>query len=101
MHTLTTPIGPFWVGDSSPEDTRVGIGDVTVVDDRGPASTFSWSVDQEEALFAAARDVGVTLELLVPGGWRLFPAESLTRFLEALKARTATMPRTNRMTPPG
>jgi hypothetical protein len=43
----------------------------------------------------------VTLDLLVPGGWRLQPGEALPRFLEAVKARTATMVRTNRMTPPG
>lgn len=99
MKTLTTPIGPFWVDDFATTDTRIGIADITTVENLGPNSTYAWSLDQEEALLASAGEVGATLELLVPGGWRLRPGESLPKFLEALTRRAAALPRTNRMTP--
>lgn len=97
MRNLATPLGPFWI-DASPTDTRIGVSDVTVVDDLGPESTYAWSLDQEEALFAAARAVGAELDLLGPGGWRLLPGGSLPSFLAALAACTATMPRSGRKT---
>lgn len=100
MRTLDTPLGPFWIDDFSLADIRVGLRSVDVVQNLGPDSTYAWSLDQEEALFAAARAVGASLDLLVPGGWRLSPGEALPRFLVALEACAATMKRSDRRTVP-
>ena len=100
MRTLTTPLGGFWIDDASPTDTRVGVDSVTTVDNYGPNSTYAWSLDQEEALVAAANASGGKLDLLVPGGFRLTPGEALPQFIEALSGYAATRTLTSRMTPP-
>lgn len=80
---IDTKLGTYWVDNFSVDDIRVGIRDVTMVLNRGPDSEYEWSLDQEEALLAAAREVGARAELLVPGGWRIIPGTALP----ALKAR--------------
>ena len=100
MRNLATPIGQFWIDDGSPEDTRIGVHGVTVVENQGPNSTYAWSLDQEEALFAAARLVGAELDLLVPGGWRVVPGAALPRLIAALEACAATASPSARKTPP-
>ena len=97
---LRTSLGTWWIDDFSTRDTRVGVDGVETVCQAGPESTYRWSLDQQQALEAAAQQVGARVELLVPGGWRLIPGESLPGFVMALqRICTATTP-TGRMTAP-
>ena len=100
MYDVNTPLGSFWVDNFSAKDTRIGIRDVERVDNMGPDSTFRWSADQEDALHKAAGEVGATLDLLVPGGWRVQPGTALPALEKALTRIAATMPRSSRMTAP-
>lgn len=99
MRDLVTPLGRYWIDDFSEDDTRVGVHSVELVAARGPESTYRWSLDEEEALFAAAAEVGATLDLLTPGGWRLRPAAALAAFEVALVRRSGTCPQSPRWTP--
>ena len=96
METFLTPIGTFCVDDFSMSDARISIVEVEVVEALGPNSVYAWSLDQEEALVEAAKDIGATASLLVPGGFRIVPGEALPKVVEALKARAATMTPTGR-----
>lgn len=93
---IDTKLGTYWVDNFSVDDTRVGIRDVTMVLNRGPDSEFEWSLDQEEALMAAAREAGAQAELLVPGGWRIIPGTALPALKERLKELAASWPVTGR-----
>lgn len=95
---MNTPIGEFWFLASAPSSTRVGVSNIEQVDNWGPESTYRWSLDQEEALFATAREVGARLELYAPGGWELMPPTAYVPFQEALQKRTAGMKPTGRKT---
>ena len=99
MHDLPTPLGTFWVDDFSLADARIGVADVERVDNWGPDSTFRWSADQEDALRQAAVEVGATLALLVPGGWRVLPGTALPALLPALARIAAAWAPTGRRTP--
>lgn len=99
MRELATPLGTYWIDDYSSEDTRIGLRDVELVDNRGPDSTYRWSLDQEEALLAAAAEVHASLSLLVPGGWRLTPGTALPAFEAALARGAARRPVTGRRSP--
>ena len=101
MAQIKTAIGDFFISDPSliGGDVRVGVSEVVTVENMGPNSTHSWSLDQEEALLAAAAEVGAILDLEVPGGWRLRPSDSRDRFATALVAATARMHPSGRLTP--
>ncbi len=96
---LDTAVGEFWLDNPGTYDVRVGVSDVETVDNLGPNSTYRWSADQEEALMAAASEAGGSLELLVPGGWRLAPAECFSAFQEALLRIANSMEPSERRTP--
>lgn len=98
-HAVHTGIGSFTV-DSTPGDCRVHIDGVELHTNLGPDSLYRWSLDQEEALFAAAREAQATAELIVPGGFRIAPDSAVPAFLRALARIGAEMTRTDRMTPP-
>lgn len=98
LQRIVTPIGTYWF-DPSSDDARVGIAELTTVDALGPDSTYSWSLDQEEALLWTARELHAQLDLVVAGGWRVTPCELMPRFIETLKLRAARTTPTSRMTP--
>ncbi len=96
MH-FDTKLGPFWVDDfRTPAETRVGFEDISFVRMVGQDPEYMWSLDKEEVLYEAAHDVGGSVSLIVPGGWRLEPTTALEAFIEAVKARAAAKTPTNR-----
>ena len=96
LDDLETPIGTFSFDTFLLSDTRIGIKDCRIEEDRGPNSTYSWPLDQEEALIAAAQDVGAEASLLVPGGFRITPGSAVAAVREALRFRCHAMKPTGR-----
>jgi hypothetical protein len=93
---LVTPIGTFAFDDALESDARVIIRDVETVENLGPNSTYAWSLDQEEAILAAANDVGAEATLIAPGGWQIKPGRLLAAVGVALGERARAMKRNGR-----
>ena len=94
-YDLSTALGIYWVHEGQ-DDVRVGIRDVTMALNRGPDSEYEWSLDQEQALARAAHDVGATIDLLVPGGWRITPGSAMPALRVRLPAVAGEWVRTGR-----
>ena len=86
FYDLSTSLGTYWVQDGQDDDVRVGLRDVTIAVNRGPESEYEWSLDQEQALERAAHDVGASIELIVPGGWRITPGSAMAALRTRLPA---------------
>ena len=97
MRKLITPIGGFYIDDALVGDSRIGIVDVEIVENRGPESIYGWPTDQQEAIHAAAQSAGTTAELITPGGWRI-PGGKMPAVVAALEAFAATRLPTARRT---
>jgi hypothetical protein len=95
-HDLPTALGRYCVTDEPDDHVCIGLRDIDIVVPLGPDSVYEWSLDQEEALLAAAAAVGATVSLETPGGWRLQPGTALPALMTKLLELSATWPRTER-----
>lgn len=95
-HDLPTALGRYWVTDEPGDHVCIGLRDVDVAVNLGPNSEYEWSLDQEEALLAAAAAVGATVSLETPGGWRVQPGTALPALMTKLLEVSATWPQTER-----